>query len=72
MEEGDFTKARSMVFPRQVLAGHGVIEMVPKVCKEFALTGTAMIVAGERTQKAAGEVIEDAMRKNGYDVQQCS
>jgi glycerol-1-phosphate dehydrogenase [NAD(P)+] len=68
MEEGDFTKARSMVFPREVLAGHGVIEMVPKVCKEFALKGTAMIVAGERTQKAAGEIIEDAMRKHGYGV----
>src|SRR5512138_2845004 len=68
MEEGDFTKARSMVFPRQVLVGHGVIEMVPQVCKDFALTGPALIVAGEKTAKAAGDVIADGMRSSGYDV----
>ncbi|OPY32506.1 MAG: Glycerol-1-phosphate dehydrogenase (NAD(P)+) [Methanomassiliicoccales archaeon PtaU1.Bin124] len=69
MEEGDFTKARSMVFPRQVLVGHGVIEMVPQVCKEFGLSGTALIIAGEKTVRAAGDVVKDGLRKDGYDVQ---
>ena len=68
MEEGDFTKARSMVFPRQVLVGHGVIEMVPQVCRDFALSGTALIVAGEKTIKAAGDAVVDGMRRSRYDV----
>lgn len=68
MEEGDFTRARSMVFPRQVLAGHGVIEMVPLVCKDFALNGTALIVAGEKTVRAAGDAVADGMKRSHYDV----
>jgi glycerol-1-phosphate dehydrogenase [NAD(P)+] len=68
MEEGDFTKARSMVFPRNVLVGHGVIRMVPQVCRDFALSGTALVVAGQKTQKAAGETVEEVLRADGYDV----
>jgi glycerol-1-phosphate dehydrogenase [NAD(P)+] len=68
MEEGDFTRARSMVFPRQVLAGHGVIEMVPQVCKDFALNGTVLIVAGEKTVRAAGDAVADGMRRSQYEV----
>ncbi|QLH74342.1 MAG: NAD(P)-dependent glycerol-1-phosphate dehydrogenase [Methanomassiliicoccales archaeon] len=68
MEEGDFTKARSMVFPRNVLVGHGVIRSVPQVCKDFALSGTALMVAGQKTIKAAGETIKDGLVREGYDV----
>ena len=57
MDEGDFTKARSMLFPRNVLAGHGVIELVPQVCKDFGLSGTALIVAGDKTRKVAGDAV---------------
>jgi glycerol-1-phosphate dehydrogenase [NAD(P)+] len=68
MDEGDFTKARSMIFPRQVLAGHGVIEAIPKICKELSQSGTAAIVAGEKTSRVAGDVISDLLQKSGYDV----
>jgi len=68
MDEGDFTKARSMLFPRNVLAGHGVIELVPQVCKDFNLSGTALIVTGDHTRKAAGEPIAEGLRKKGFDV----
>jgi glycerol-1-phosphate dehydrogenase [NAD(P)+] len=69
MDEGDFTKARSMLFPRQVLAGHGAIEAIPQMCKDFGLTGTALIVAGEKTMKVAGDIVSEGLTKNGYDVQ---
>jgi glycerol-1-phosphate dehydrogenase [NAD(P)+] len=68
MDEGDFTKARSMLFPRNVLAGHGVIEQVPQVCKDFNLSGPALIVSGDMTRRAAGDMIHDEMVKKGYDV----
>ncbi|MCE5296609.1 MAG: NAD(P)-dependent glycerol-1-phosphate dehydrogenase [Euryarchaeota archaeon] len=68
MEEGDFTKARSMVFPRNVLVGHGVIRMAPQVCRDFALSGTALVVAGQKTIKAAGHTVEEGLRADGYDV----
>lgn len=68
MDEGDFTKARSMLFPRNVLAGHGVIELVPQVCREFNLSGIALIVTGDHTRKAAGDPIAEGLKKKGYDV----
>ncbi|MEM0449167.1 MAG: NAD(P)-dependent glycerol-1-phosphate dehydrogenase [Methanomassiliicoccales archaeon] len=68
MDEGDFTKARSMLFPRNVLVGHGVIEQVPQVCKDFNLSGTALIITGDKTIKVAGELILDGLKRKGYDV----
>ncbi|MBM4237885.1 MAG: iron-containing alcohol dehydrogenase, partial [Euryarchaeota archaeon] len=69
MDEGLFTKARSMLFPRHVLVGHGVLDQVPAVCRDFGLTGTALIVAGERTKKVAGSAVSDHLTENGYEVQ---
>ncbi|MEM2944525.1 MAG: NAD(P)-dependent glycerol-1-phosphate dehydrogenase [Methanomassiliicoccales archaeon] len=69
MDEGLFTKARSMIFPRNVLAGHGVIDNVPQVCEDFGLSGTALIVAGERTRKIAGNRVADQLMDNGFEVQ---
>ncbi len=69
LDDGDFTKARSMFFPRQVLAGHDVIGTVPTSCKEFGLSGTALIVSGDKTMKVAGNVVRDGLRDSGYEVQ---
>ncbi|MDD1770787.1 MAG: NAD(P)-dependent glycerol-1-phosphate dehydrogenase [Methanomassiliicoccales archaeon] len=69
MDEGDFTKSRAMIFPRNVLAGHDVIDAVPNVCKDFGLSGTALMVAGEKTRKVAGDRIEEGLRKKRFDVQ---
>ncbi len=69
MDEGLFTKARSMLFPRHVLVGHGVLDQVPDVCRDFGLSGTALIVAGEKTKKMAGNTVADHLKENGYEVQ---
>lgn len=69
MDEGDFTKSRSMLFPRNVLAGHGAIESVPQVCRDFGLSGTALMIVGEKTRKVAGDQITDGLHKKGFEVQ---
>ncbi len=68
MEEGDFTKARYMLFPRNVLVGHGVIDLVPSICKDFKLCGTGLLVTGSKTRKVAGDPIRENLVKNGYDI----
>jgi len=69
MDEGDFTKARSMLFPRNVLAGHGVLDIIPDVCRDFGLRGTGVIVTGNLTKKLAGDDVSDIMSDAGYDMQ---
>ncbi|MBN1109496.1 MAG: iron-containing alcohol dehydrogenase, partial [Methanomassiliicoccales archaeon] len=68
MDDRDFTKARSMLFPRQVLAGHDVIGTVPDSCRDFGLSGTALIVTGEKTMKVAGTAVQDGLLDHDYQV----
>ncbi len=69
MNESEFTKARSMLFPRNVLAGHKVIDSIPEVSEDFDLHGTAVIITGEKTKEVAGEIVADYLLDSGYDVQ---
>ncbi|NLI73859.1 MAG: NAD(P)-dependent glycerol-1-phosphate dehydrogenase [Euryarchaeota archaeon] len=68
MEEGDFTKARSIVFPRNILVGHGVLGQIPEVCKEFGLSGTALLVTGPKTRDVASEEIQDRLEDDGFSA----
>lgn len=65
----DFTKAKTMTFPRQVLAGHDVLRHIGNMCKSFNLKGTALIVTGETTGPIAGNEVKDSLTSVGYDVQ---
>ena len=69
MDEGDFTKARSILFPRNVLAGHGVLEQIPDVCRDFGLSGTALIVTGTKTKNVAADIVSSRLKESGYEVQ---
>ncbi len=68
MDEEDFTKARSMVFPRNVLVGHGVLQQIPEVCKGFDLSGTALIVTGQTTRNVAADIVTTCLKNEGYDI----
>jgi len=70
MSDG-FTKVRAMSFPRQVLAGHGVIEQAGTMCEEFELKGTALIVTGQTTGELAAKQVEQILQDKGFDVQKC-
>lgn len=69
MDEGDFTKARSILFPRNVLAGHGVLEQIPDVCRDFGLSGTALIVTGSKTKDVAADIVTNRLTDSGFAVQ---
>ena len=63
-----FTKARTMHFPRQVLAGHEVVGEIGKMSKDFELGGTALLVTGPTTGSLAAKVISDILADEGYTV----
>ncbi|HIJ00454.1 MAG TPA: NAD(P)-dependent glycerol-1-phosphate dehydrogenase [Candidatus Methanomethylophilaceae archaeon] len=69
MTEDFFKRAKAMVFPRNVIVGHDVIEDVAKVCRDFDLSGTGLVVTGNETIKVAGRHVLDLMMEAGYEVQ---
>ncbi len=64
----DFRKAKAMVFPRRVVAGHNIIEQIADMAREFGLKGTALIVTGSSTLKVAGKAVAGFLKDSGYDV----
>ncbi len=69
MNKQVFKRAKGMVFPRNVIAGHGVITEVPEVCRDFDLHGQGMIIAGPETLRVAGNHVKDLMEDAGFEVQ---
>jgi len=68
MDEGDFTKARSIFFPRNVLVGHGVLEQLPGLCGDLGLSGSALIVTGGITGDVAAKRAESRLAEGGFSV----
>jgi glycerol-1-phosphate dehydrogenase [NAD(P)+] len=64
----EFKKAKAMVFPRRVVAGHSVLDQISDMAKDFGLKGTALIVTGPSTMKVAGKAVADYLKDSGYDV----
>ncbi|UCE92481.1 MAG: NAD(P)-dependent glycerol-1-phosphate dehydrogenase [Methanobacteriota archaeon] len=57
-----------MQFPRQVHAGHDVIQEVGQMCKDFELEGTTLLVTGPTTGGLAARAVSDILTENGYDA----
>ncbi|MCL2296511.1 MAG: NAD(P)-dependent glycerol-1-phosphate dehydrogenase [Methanomassiliicoccaceae archaeon] len=55
----DFTKNKSMEFPRIVDIGHDAIDNTPKVCNALQFGKNGLIVTGTKTYEAVGKKIED-------------
>ncbi|MEW5759220.1 MAG: NAD(P)-dependent glycerol-1-phosphate dehydrogenase [Candidatus Thermoplasmatota archaeon] len=68
ISEEAFTKAKIMLFPRQVIAGHGMLGRITDMCRSFNLKGTCVIVTGPLTKNIAGMVIADLLHDAGYNV----
>ncbi|MCL2607932.1 MAG: NAD(P)-dependent glycerol-1-phosphate dehydrogenase [Methanomassiliicoccaceae archaeon] len=64
----DFEKSKGMVFPRNVLLGHNILEQVTEVCDDFRFPRTGMIITGDDTYKAAGKDVQCFMEEAGYDI----
>jgi glycerol-1-phosphate dehydrogenase [NAD(P)+] len=60
-----------MVFPREVLVGHNVIEQTAKLCKNLGLTSgsSCLIVTGKITKKIAGKLVQSILRDSDYNTQ---
>lgn len=63
-----FKKAKAMVFPRQVLAGHHVLPKISEMCREFHLGGTCIIVTGKTTGPIAAKPVSDFLTEAGFEV----
>lgn len=63
-----FTKSKAMVFPREVLVGHGVLSNIGTVLQELDLGQEAMIVTGGRTSSIAGRKVARLLEKRGASV----
>ena len=66
MEE--FTKSKLMVFPRNVLVGHGVLNDLGSLADEMGLPPQAVLVTGPRTRDLAGEQARRVLEAAGYKV----
>ena len=63
-----FTKAKSMEFPRRMIAGHAALEAIPGMCREFQLEGPALVVTGPATRLVAGQLVADMLTDAAYNV----
>jgi glycerol-1-phosphate dehydrogenase [NAD(P)+] len=63
-----FGKARSMVFPRVVLAGHGVLAELGRTCRGFEFAPRGVVVTGPTTVGLAGRRAEGLLKEAGFDV----
>ena len=63
----DFTKNKSMEFPRIVDIGHDAIDNVPDICRDLQFGRNGLIVTGADTYKAAGKRVEDLVSQK-HDV----
>ncbi len=64
--DSPFGKARGMVFPRVVLAGHGVIQELAAACRQFDFLDTGAVITGPRTAELAGNRAADLLTKEGF------
>ncbi|MBQ2763052.1 MAG: NAD(P)-dependent glycerol-1-phosphate dehydrogenase [Candidatus Methanomethylophilaceae archaeon] len=64
----EFTKARSMEFPRNVLIGHDIVTDIVPLSKHLNFLNTGMIISGSNTYKSAGSQIKDLLTDDGYSI----
>jgi glycerol-1-phosphate dehydrogenase [NAD(P)+] len=57
-----------MVFPRVVLAGHGVLKELGKICQGFDFPKEGVVITGPKTSGLAGREAAEILADAGYDV----
>lgn len=63
-----FDKRKMMVFPRDVLIGHGVAAEVGKMCDDLELGKRALLLASRTTYAVAGGQVARSLSSAGYEV----
>jgi glycerol-1-phosphate dehydrogenase [NAD(P)+] len=66
--DSPFGKARGMVFPRVVLAGHGVLSELGTTCRQFDFADRGVVVTGPTTVVLAGNRAAETLAREGFRV----
>ncbi|MEM3396556.1 MAG: NAD(P)-dependent glycerol-1-phosphate dehydrogenase [Thermoplasmata archaeon] len=64
----EFTKNKAMIFPRAVLAGHGVLSEIGKLARNFELGQIGLIITGKKSESLAGKPVLDYLSAEKFDV----
>ncbi len=64
--DSPFGKARGMVFPRVVLAGHGVLNELGTACQQFDFPDSGAVITGPKTAELAGTRAAEILTKAGF------
>jgi Glycerol dehydrogenase and related enzymes len=64
----DFTKAKDVCLPRDLIIGHGVLSRTADVCSNFGLGKDVMIITGHDTYEAAGKEVEEILTEKKFNV----
>jgi glycerol-1-phosphate dehydrogenase [NAD(P)+] len=57
-----------MQLPREVIVGKGTLTRVPEVTQRLNLSGSALIIAGEKSYEIAGKTVKALLEKTGMTV----
>jgi len=68
IEMDDFTKAKDMIFPRDVLIGHNTLPEIAKMCESLGFADCGMIISGSNTYASAGKIVNDCMTDSKYNI----
>lgn len=63
-----FTKSKSMVFPREIIVGHKTTSQVGELCRRISEGKRALIVYDKKTKKLSGDKISKILKKDDYKV----
>jgi len=63
-----FKKSKTMVFPREIIVGHGTTSQIAELCNRISVGNSALVVADKKTMKLSGEEIIKVLKKADYDV----
>ena len=64
----EFGKARSMIFPRVVLAGHNVLPELADTCREFGFPSQGAVITGPITKTLAGDRCMEILQQAGFSM----
>jgi len=63
-----FTKSKTMVFPREIIVGHGATPQIAELCDRIGRGNSVLIVADKKTKKLSGDEINKILTKANYTV----
>ncbi len=64
----EFLKVKTMQFPRDVIAGHGVLHVIPEVIGRELKRGKVAIISGEHTYELAGREVEKYLNDAKFET----